>query len=294
MTIWGDYIVVVRSYDVQLFTRPSSSPPRLLKTFEFGRFVWEVVIIHGSSKKESLEGIFPRNVGEDADNVISFLITHEYDAFLYVIELDLSFYAQSPHDNLTMRLIRTYELTHDWMHPAWHLRVGLTGHRITWISGGRKKNVDSPVLLSSNLNFDGSGVCDADDFVPLLQAEIDIGNAETFPALWAFPQFDFDEALGVLVLGNVFGELAVCDYVGRWSDELSLLAKDISSTGAQSFSGLPFVCTRLPNFENNCTDSYRTDRCLYQWIYQSSFTNLQAVVCLTQRHSTQYMHHGIP
>ncbi|KIM72581.1 hypothetical protein PILCRDRAFT_829682 [Piloderma croceum F 1598] len=240
MSIWGDYIVVVRPYDVQLFTRPSSSP-RLVRTFEFGRFVWEAVIIDGSAQKTSLEDIFPRNRGDADNNVISFLITHEVDVFLYVLESNFSLFSLSPHENLSMRLAKTYGLTHGWMHPAWRLCVGITGHRMTWISGGERKSIDPPVLLFSAFNRVGPSLFNGDDSGPLLEVEIDIGDTERFPALWAFSQLDFDEALGVLAVGNVFGELAVCDYVGRWLDELLLLAEDVATTDvvAESSSSLP-------------------------------------------------------
>jgi hypothetical protein len=254
MTIWGDYIVVVRPYDVQLFTRPSSSPPRLVRTFEFGRFVWEVVIINSSAQKKSLEDIFPRNLGDTGNNAISFLITHEYDVFLYVLESDLSLFALSPHENLSMRLAKTCGLTHGWMHPAWRLCVGITGHRMTWISGGERKSIDPPVLLSSAFNRVGPSVFNGDDSEPLLEAGLDIGDVERLPALWAFSQLDFDEALGVLAVGNVFGELAVCDYVGRWLDELLLLAEDVVTTDAEPSLSLPHVCTLLLKLETSYTD----------------------------------------
>ncbi|KIM72583.1 hypothetical protein PILCRDRAFT_739740 [Piloderma croceum F 1598] len=238
MTIWGEYIVVVRPYDVQLFSRPSSSPPRLLRAFEFSRFAWEAVIVDSSALKKSMEGVFPRNFSENTDSVISFILTHQHDAFLYVIETDVSLNGKSPHDNLSMRLAKTYGLTHGWMNPAWHLCAGITGKRITWISGGIQLNVDPPILCSSVLNLEEPGIC-FDDSGSLFEAEIEISDTEKFPALWAFPQFDFDEALGLLVVGNVFGELAVCDYVGRWSNDLLLLAEDISAADAPSFLRLP-------------------------------------------------------
>jgi hypothetical protein len=294
MTIWGEYIVVVRPYDVQLFSRPSSSsPPRLLRAFEFGRFAWEAVIVDSSALKKSLEGLFPRNFSENTDSVISFILTHQHDAFLYVIETDFSLNGQSPHDNLTMRLAKTYGLTHGWMNPSWHLRAGITGKRITWISGGVQLNFDSPILCSSVLTLEGPGICNFDDPGSLFAAEIEISDTEKFPALWAFPQFDFDEALGLLAVGNVFGELAVCDYVGRWSDDLLLLAEDISAADAPSFLRLPDVCILLSNLENNCTDSHSVDRHQCQWIYCPSSTNLQTMVFQIQRHWAMSMRLGM-
>jgi len=85
----------------------------------------------------------------------------------------------------------------------------------------------------------------------------------------------------------------VYDYVGRWSDELLLLAENTLATDALSFSRV-FHVSVLPFYVvNNCTDSYSADGHLCQWTYQLLSTNLQMVVCLTERHLTNFMPHGI-
>lgn len=42
-----------------------------------------------------------------------------------------------------------------------------------------------------------------------------ICDISALPALWAFPKIDFDDASGLVVVGNVFGELSLIDLVGH-------------------------------------------------------------------------------
>jgi hypothetical protein len=54
----------------------------------------------------------------------------------------------------------------------------------------------------------------------LIERVIDISNADQLPATWALLKHDFDEALGILALGNTFGELSICDYVDQPAKDL--------------------------------------------------------------------------
>lgn len=47
----------------------------------------------------------------------------------------------------------------------------------------------------------------------------DIENTKT-AALWAYPHFDMDDALGFIVIGNVYGELCFHDIAGTPSAKL--------------------------------------------------------------------------
>lgn len=60
----------------------------------------------------------------------------------------------------------------------------------------------------------------------LLERTVDISDADRLPATWAMPKHDFDEALGLLAIGNTFGELAICDYVNQPLEHLSGLSDD--------------------------------------------------------------------
>ncbi|KAF7371037.1 hypothetical protein MSAN_00737900 [Mycena sanguinolenta] len=48
------------------------------------------------------------------------------------------------------------------------------------------------------------------------------------PALWAIPTIDFDEALGLTVVGNIFGELAIYDHVGQHPERCTDLSIDLT------------------------------------------------------------------
>ena len=45
-------------------------------------------------------------------------------------------------------------------------------------------------------------------------------DAYLSPALWVFPQIDFDESLGLVAVGNAFGKLVLIDYVGHRFEDL--------------------------------------------------------------------------
>lgn len=49
----------------------------------------------------------------------------------------------------------------------------------------------------------------------------------SLPVLWAYPQFDFDDSMGIVVVGNTFGELAIVDYLGGQNADIWSLSRDL-------------------------------------------------------------------
>lgn len=74
----------------------------------------------------------------------------------------------------------------------------------------------------------------------LLKQEMIIGEESKLPALWAMPKFEFDEALGILVVGNIYGELGICDYVGQPMSDIHI-AEDFSTHRASDLGPYPKV-----------------------------------------------------
>ncbi|KAF7332402.1 F-box domain-containing protein [Mycena kentingensis (nom. inval.)] len=64
------------------------------------------------------------------------------------------------------------------------------------------------------------------------------------PALWAFPKIDFDDAIGIIVMGNCFGELAVYDLDSE-SSKCFDLARNIFRDGSER--PLPLLPPPPPN-----------------------------------------------
>jgi hypothetical protein len=75
-----------------------------------------------------------------------------------------------------------------------------------------------------------------------VERPVDLSDSERLPATWAMPKYDFDEALGILALGNNFGELALCDYVNQPSVDLWGIMSDFSLHEATEKSHLFKVC----------------------------------------------------
>lgn len=84
--------------------------------------------------------------------------------------------------------------------------------RISWISSFCQTHFYLHRLLISDLNTSTSQTR-----APLLESKSgDICFKSTnFPALWGFATYGFDQKTSIMTAGNMFGELALCDYVGE-------------------------------------------------------------------------------
>ena len=61
------------------------------------------------------------------------------------------------------------------------------------------------------------------------------------PALYMMGVRDYDESIGILVLGNACGELAVLDITGHYSDALTSCLRSIPSLCAEESELMPTV-----------------------------------------------------
>jgi hypothetical protein len=195
-----------------------NEPPLNFQTLPFERFAWEIVIYDKSNISPLQEELFstqPRSVGSDA--TIFILMFAKGGAYLYTLSV------QSATSALfQLSLVGQYDLTCGFRDPVWGLNVGSTGHQITYLKGkGRYcANRDAaPTLNSATFRRPASYATDAIDCSnTLIDRALDIGNEDLLPCLWGLAITDFDEAIGLLAVGNIFGELAICDYVGLRTD----------------------------------------------------------------------------
>ncbi|KAH7884056.1 hypothetical protein F5I97DRAFT_1640317 [Phlebopus sp. FC_14] len=98
--------------------------------------------------------------------------------------------------------------------------TGDTGSRLFSFSRDRSSFVAvRPNLLWSE---DEPGISE----VPVTDPVDDDDIYCSFPALWAFPVMSFDEAIGLLAVGNIFGELAVFDLVPDGPEAFNMI-KDL-------------------------------------------------------------------
>jgi hypothetical protein len=246
MIVWNNYLVVIRPRDVQIYTMPSSSsssePPSHLQTLPFGRMVWEAVILSNSNLVASLRGLFPKRSENDKDDKISFLISSESKVHLYNLSLDGLLAEESSTTGFILESI----VHSNWKGTSWCLSAGATGCRLSWLSQSPRVegNWVPPAIFMSTLNQHFTLPTGIDNTHHLLiGTEINIADADRLPATWAMPKLEFDEALGLLAIGNTFGELAICDYVKQSTDQLGDFASEPSWKIAEDFDISIKVCT---------------------------------------------------
>ena len=78
--------------------------------------------------------------------------------------------------------------------------LGMTGDAVSWLQGFEYETSHIVRFCTTNLVKDKSG------------SEVFEWYDVDAPALYSFAVRDFDEARGILALGNTFGELAVVDF----------------------------------------------------------------------------------
>jgi hypothetical protein len=225
MTLWLDYIVVAKPNYVQIFSSfRVSQHPRLIRTVPFGRYAWDVFIVSGSDVRSSMKGLFMPTSQAETDSTLNVLVTSEGEAYLYIL------FAAT----FKMNVYPKYFEGAEW--PL-RIRIGSSGSRMAWISGQHGINLDElPTLVACRLyrpttpSSYSQGLSDGRTIGP----EIEIGGPETeaLPSLWALATFDIDEATGLLVVGNIFGELVLCDYVGSALENLAYIGDDFTEREA--------------------------------------------------------------
>ena len=117
---------------------------------------------------------------------------------------------------------------------------------MAWISGQCGSEPDeSPVLVASRLHrwttYPSYGR--NPPVGGFINSKVEIGDPSNFPSLWALASLDFDEAVGLLAVGNTFGELVLCDYVGSPLDDLARISDDFTEREALSLHVMPQVRT---------------------------------------------------
>ncbi|KAF7315703.1 hypothetical protein MIND_00085900 [Mycena indigotica] len=96
--------------------------------------------------------------------------------------------------------------------PIFRLRTSQSGTRVIWISTVRwVRSRDRPSLAIFRLSKQPPNPSDSTSALTWKDDDVHA------PALWAFCNVDYDDILGLTVIGNHFGELAVYDHVGGYA-----------------------------------------------------------------------------
>jgi hypothetical protein len=188
--------------------------------------------------------------------IAQFLVIAEHGMCLLAIEYSPQLNGQNYH----LHDVGSYvspAYVKDPKAPWYRLCAGAKGQRVMWITQARTYQDESiyeksPQLVLASIEPKGrASALDSSDRIPssFLQTSLEqhincTSDLAVTPALWAFPQIDFDEALGLVAIGNIFGELALYDLVGSplcgmWSLSLDTPPLDIPP----SFRMVSTVCT---------------------------------------------------
>ncbi|KAJ7613781.1 hypothetical protein DFH06DRAFT_1330452 [Mycena polygramma] len=203
--IWNGRIVVVRQTLLELFNLPSADRGpvyiKSVRTIE----MWEVVVLAPPPLSASLQllVISPRGLE---------LITLHPDIIM----------DDSVHHSTNTLLAETANA------KVWYnLTASGQGRRAIWfrITNGRRLD---PHLVALDVNREANS--EAAPLRTWLKDPAEVPSA----ALWAFPSLDFDEALGLTVLGNSFGEIVVHDHVQSDPVPCCGLAPDVTYRQALS------------------------------------------------------------
>ncbi|KAJ7852288.1 hypothetical protein B0H13DRAFT_2398674 [Mycena leptocephala] len=203
MTIWSNHLVILRMNSLEIYTVPSKTRNsvfiKLLKTPP----IWEAVVCHSPPLPvpcvPSLHLVVISSAGVELCVVEHDILTGLNNASLCS---DFSL-AQLPLNGRD---------------PWYHLCVGETGRRVLWVSQNEKAFSVDPHIVYAN--------------VPPLAADTEMARVcwnDAKPdktALWALPVIDFNDALGLTVVGNCFGELAIYDHAGNYPESRGLFAVD--------------------------------------------------------------------
>nr|GAT53400.1 predicted protein [Mycena chlorophos] len=200
MHIWEDRIVVVRSGCIELFHVRDKAVISFMQIVETSP-IWEVEVC--SPKDASPCSLHLAAISEAG---IELLVLEELDGRVH---LRRSLIVENPPPIPIEE--NEYGLVSEppSYPPFYGLCVGSSGKRVTWISA--REAFDLQVDWSRlPLRLYQATVCSIDEEIAL--STYTIFNPRDDPALWGVPCRDFDDALGLLVMGDCFGELAVFDY----------------------------------------------------------------------------------
>ncbi|KAJ7510507.1 hypothetical protein B0H11DRAFT_1959386 [Mycena galericulata] len=205
MTFWADILVIVRTKTLEFYTIPLAAgrPIAFLKLMMTST-IWEAAVCKpiSNSHISSLRLIVISPVGVE----------------MYVVEqstLEASDAADPP-----LCLAKITRLHDSWDEPWYHLCIGETGQRALWISDFGPAARKPPHFVYMSVP---PGLSDVE--LPRIGWSKDGPDQ---PALWALPAIDFDEALGLTVIGNCFGEIAIYDHVGGHPENCGGLAPDFT------------------------------------------------------------------
>lgn len=227
ITIWRQYVIVLRSYDVQIFDWSSqTSPPRFLQTLPFDNFIGNAILCPESRviPAESHIGITSEFAIENSPPISTLALKYWPDRVLHYC---LFYEPLTPNCPFSLSLIQ--ESTS--RQPKSGLYLTCSSQRFTWTSDEeiplndlpRRRNLDIFCsTLSTPSSHDKGQTSLSLQGIPV----ICLGRTPQAPRIWGYPCICFDDSLGLMAIGNIFGEIAVYDFTTETSHAIWDISND--------------------------------------------------------------------
>ncbi|KAJ7084032.1 hypothetical protein B0H15DRAFT_849841 [Mycena belliarum] len=229
MVVWSGILVIIRSTSFEfynLFT-PAGDAIAFAKLIAISS-IWEAVICD----LHAMDAVTVRP--------LRLIVLSPRGVEMFVIDPDVLAPLDEERTCVRVCIAKPSPFYDRWKAPWYHLCVSQSGRRILWLSVASNidEGSDGPQLLSMAVPFSMP--------VPLLPTGPEslciwskIPGDSPQPALWALPALDFDDALGLTVVGNCFGELAIYDQYGRNPELCGALGADFTAFGSRTQPLLP-------------------------------------------------------
>ncbi|KAJ7490738.1 hypothetical protein FB451DRAFT_1552360 [Mycena latifolia] len=221
MTVWGNILVIFRSNALEFYTlSPATGGSVIFLKLVVTPTVWEAAVC--DSQSTSSTRVPP----------LRLMTISPIGIELYVIEYD----TLANDDEYLPFCLGKPPRSATYQDPWYHLCVGQTGGRAVCISASEEWIFGSdPHFICMKTTLSPSD----DAATPFIVWKDDEPGR---PALWALPAVDFDDALGIIVIGNCFGELAIYDHGGGHPERCAGLATDFTDQQ----SSLPPLLPTIP------------------------------------------------
>ncbi|KAF7302100.1 F-box domain-containing protein [Mycena indigotica] len=210
MTKWGERLVLIRTTELAIYRHPQNG--RLsFESLQSTPDIWEVCV----------RSCPPSATGNESTQLHLLVIC---PTGLQELELSIELNESSPPNHIHYHMVRAINWRgvsgdpYDARFPWYKLTMGSTGRKALWVSANeflrtssqncRKDLADQtlPCVHVATLPVPSSSIPKAACPPQTHSWTLDWENE---PAIWALPVIAFDDALGVVAIGNCFGELAV-------------------------------------------------------------------------------------
>ncbi|KAF7302036.1 F-box domain-containing protein [Mycena indigotica] len=270
----GEALVIVRSIGVEIYHCPTNGPIVFVRHIT-GSTIWEAVATP-ITRLQATQLTFITRVGIETLTIDD----RALDTGTSTQTPSLVCVARAPLCPCLDPMSSCCSIYH--AAPWYGLCVGDSGRRCMWISTARVsgKDYSPPCFVSARLP---SPLGEPSDHAEVISWPM---NPKNGLALWALPRFDFNEAFGITVVGNCFGELEFydldehllpCLWLSRhpfWRSEHQLTK--VLSSSPLTLDVLPQPVASSPESLPDCTAHWSQDPVVKTLPWEGDWTNYKS------------------